>query len=145
MERCGNRMSSHTESASFLQTLTGRLPTKKVEPLAPGQEPTLPTYLLTSSPVLSVDVFLWIDRCRMWCLWSLVECWMSVTCLSLSTCRGFWCSAGGGTVWLLFILLRHRVHIYLPVQFTFLWTPMRDLRLPSHGTFCEAEGTFVSK
>ncbi|XP_034738255.1 dedicator of cytokinesis protein 7 isoform X13 [Etheostoma cragini] len=29
MERCGNRMSSHTESASFLQTLTGRLPTKK--------------------------------------------------------------------------------------------------------------------
>lgn len=31
MERSGNRMSSHTESASFLQTLTGRLPTKKVE------------------------------------------------------------------------------------------------------------------
>ncbi|KAM6963296.1 dedicator of cytokinesis protein 7 isoform 11-T11 [Aplochiton taeniatus] len=30
MERCGNRMSSHTESASFLQTLTGRLPTKKL-------------------------------------------------------------------------------------------------------------------
>lgn len=43
MERCGNRMSSHTESASFLQTLTGRLPTKKVEPLAPGEEPTPPT------------------------------------------------------------------------------------------------------
>uniref|UniRef100_A0A673MHC6 Dedicator of cytokinesis protein 7-like n=1 Tax=Sinocyclocheilus rhinocerous TaxID=307959 RepID=A0A673MHC6_9TELE len=30
MERSGNRMSSHTESASFLQTLTGRLPTKKL-------------------------------------------------------------------------------------------------------------------
>uniref|UniRef100_A0A4W5Q7D2 Dedicator of cytokinesis 7 n=1 Tax=Hucho hucho TaxID=62062 RepID=A0A4W5Q7D2_9TELE len=30
MERCGNRMSSHTESTSFLQTLTGRLPTKKL-------------------------------------------------------------------------------------------------------------------
>ncbi|MEQ2296089.1 Dedicator of cytokinesis protein 7, partial [Ameca splendens] len=30
MERCGNRMSSHTETASFLQTLTGRLPTKKL-------------------------------------------------------------------------------------------------------------------
>uniref|UniRef100_A0A673Y9Y7 Dedicator of cytokinesis 7 n=1 Tax=Salmo trutta TaxID=8032 RepID=A0A673Y9Y7_SALTR len=30
MERCGNRMSSHTESSSFLQTLTGRLPTKKL-------------------------------------------------------------------------------------------------------------------
>ncbi|CAB1332240.1 unnamed protein product [Coregonus sp. 'balchen'] len=30
MERCGNRMSSHAESASFLQTLTGRLPTKKL-------------------------------------------------------------------------------------------------------------------
>ncbi|KAM9528657.1 dedicator of cytokinesis protein 7-like isoform 3-T3 [Salvelinus alpinus] len=29
-ERCGNRMSSHTESASFLQTLTGRLPTQKL-------------------------------------------------------------------------------------------------------------------
>ncbi|MEQ2271466.1 Dedicator of cytokinesis protein 7, partial [Xenotaenia resolanae] len=43
MERCGNRMSSHTESASFLQTLTGRLPTKKVEPLALGEEPTLPS------------------------------------------------------------------------------------------------------
>lgn len=55
MERCGNRMSSHTESASFLQTLTGRLPTKKVEPLALGEEPT---HLLFApplpSPVLSV-------------------------------------------------------------------------------------------
>uniref|UniRef100_A0A8C9QY85 Dedicator of cytokinesis 7 n=1 Tax=Scleropages formosus TaxID=113540 RepID=A0A8C9QY85_SCLFO len=30
MERSGNRMSSHTETASFLQTLTGRLPTKKL-------------------------------------------------------------------------------------------------------------------
>uniref|UniRef100_A0A672LMI6 Dedicator of cytokinesis 7 n=1 Tax=Sinocyclocheilus grahami TaxID=75366 RepID=A0A672LMI6_SINGR len=30
MERSGNRMSSHTESTSFLQTLTGRLPTKKL-------------------------------------------------------------------------------------------------------------------
>uniref|UniRef100_A0A8C5C6Y2 Dedicator of cytokinesis 7 n=1 Tax=Gadus morhua TaxID=8049 RepID=A0A8C5C6Y2_GADMO len=30
MERSGNRMSSHTESASFLQSLTGRLPTKKL-------------------------------------------------------------------------------------------------------------------
>lgn len=40
MERCGNRMSSHTESASFLQTLTGRLPTKKVEPLALWEEAT---------------------------------------------------------------------------------------------------------
>ncbi|TRY91961.1 hypothetical protein DNTS_035456 [Danionella cerebrum] len=30
MERSGNRMSSHTESASFLQTITGRLPTKKL-------------------------------------------------------------------------------------------------------------------
>ncbi|KAF4079348.1 hypothetical protein AMELA_G00192160 [Ameiurus melas] len=30
MDRSGNRMSSHTESASFLQTLTGRLPTKKL-------------------------------------------------------------------------------------------------------------------
>ncbi|XP_046870241.1 LOW QUALITY PROTEIN: dedicator of cytokinesis protein 7 [Hypomesus transpacificus] len=29
-DRCGNRMSSHTESASFLQTLTGRSPTKKL-------------------------------------------------------------------------------------------------------------------
>lgn len=43
MERCGNRMSSHTESASFLQTLTGRLPTKKVEPLALGEEPIPPS------------------------------------------------------------------------------------------------------
>lgn len=48
MERCGNRMSSHTESASFLQTLTGRLPTKKVEPLAPGEESTPPTSLFAS-------------------------------------------------------------------------------------------------
>ncbi|KAG7268748.1 hypothetical protein CRUP_034582 [Coryphaenoides rupestris] len=30
MERCGNRMSSHAESTSFLQSLTGRLPTKKL-------------------------------------------------------------------------------------------------------------------
>lgn len=85
MERCGNRMSSHTESTSFLQTLTGRLPTKKVEPLALGEEPT-PSHLLSSSssPVLSVDVCLWIDWCRIWLLWSLVECCMSPICLLFS-------------------------------------------------------------
>lgn len=31
MDRGCNRMSSHTETSSFLQTLTGRLPTKKVD------------------------------------------------------------------------------------------------------------------
>ena len=31
MDRSCNRMSSHTETSSFLQTLTGRLPTKKVD------------------------------------------------------------------------------------------------------------------
>lgn len=91
MERCGNRMSSHTESASFLQTLTGRLPTKKVEPLALGEEPTPPTsFYSPSSPVLSVNVCPWIGRCRIWWLWCRVSnagCHWAASCSEM--CREF--------------------------------------------------------
>lgn len=139
MERCGNRMSSHTESASFLQTLTGRLPTKKVEPLALGEEPTPPTSVLASSPVLSVDVCLWIGWCCIWWLWSLVECWMSSTCLAwmalgLNVSRSFWCDMNVGcflanAVWLtwsgkspLSVYYTHKlVHVFIYTRKTKTW------------------------
>lgn len=54
MERSGNRMSSHTESASFLQTLTGRLPTKKVETQHGGGGATAVSSTAPSACVLSV-------------------------------------------------------------------------------------------
>ncbi|GAA6104479.1 dedicator of cytokinesis protein 7 isoform X4 [Tachysurus ichikawai] len=54
MERSGNRMSSHTESTSFLQTLTGRLPTKKVETRDSGGGATAASSTAPSACVLSV-------------------------------------------------------------------------------------------
>lgn len=57
-----------------------------------------PTSQIASSPVLSVDVCLWIGWCRIWWLWSLAECWMSLICLLFWMCRGvfFLCNMNVG-------------------------------------------------
>lgn len=70
MERSGNRMSSHTESASFLQTLTGRLPTKKVETRRGGGGATAASSTPPPPPPPVSCLLLLIGWCLMWWLWS---------------------------------------------------------------------------
>lgn len=150
MERCGNRMSSHTESASFLQTLTGRLPTKKVEPLAPGQEPN-PTHLFAHLLACLV--------CRCvplnWSMSYLVvveSCWMlNVSDLPLVVDvsgvlmqHHMLAQSGYFSSYSVISSQTSRSHLlssHLPLNshedFTSTWT--------SHNTICEVEGSLVSK
>lgn len=149
MERCGNRMSSHTESASFLQTLTGRLPTKKVEPLAPGQEPN-PTHLFAHLLTClvcgcvpldwSVSYVVVVVLLNAECQWPDSRRWR----VRVFDAAPALAQSGYFSSYSMISSQTSRSHLpssHLPLnsheKFASTWT--------SHSTFCEVDGSFVSK